>query len=68
MSQALVAGADEYRSRLVMGDPALAQQSCQRSRQVLRNGDDAVSAPFAAQQHLRVGALQLNVVCVNAGG
>lgn len=27
---ALVAGAEEYRSRLVMGDPALAQQGCQR--------------------------------------
>lgn len=65
--QALVAGADEYRSRLVVRDSVLGQQGCQCSRQILRNGDDAVSAPFAAQQHLRVRPFQLKVVCVDAG-
>ncbi len=62
--QALVAGADEYRSRLVVRDSVFGQQGCQCSRQILRNGDDAVSAPFAAQQHLRVRPFQLKVVCV----
>ncbi len=65
--QALVAGADEYRSRLVVCDCVFGQQGCQCSRQILRNGDDAVSAPFAAKQYLRVRPFQLKVVCVDAG-
>lgn len=44
--------ADKDRSWLVVRDSVFAQQGGQRSRQVASNGDDAISAPLAVQQHL----------------
>ena len=67
-SQAFIVGPDENRPRLVMGDSAFFQQGRHHSHQILGNGDDAVSAPLAAEQHLRVRSPQLKVVCVDASG
>ena len=66
--QAFVVGPDKNRPRLVMGDSAFFQQGRHHSHQILGNGDDAVSAPLAAEQHLRVRSPQLKVVCVDASG
>ena len=43
-----------------------AQQGRQRSHQILRHGNDAVSAPLAVKKHLRTAPLQLKIVRVDA--
>jgi hypothetical protein len=64
--QALVVGPDEDWLRLMMAEAAFAQQGRQRSHQILRHGNDAVSALLAVKKHLRTAPLQLKIVRVDA--
>lgn len=65
--QAIVVGLDGDWPRFTMGEATFAQQIRQRSHQILRNGNDTISAPLAVKQHLRAPSLQLNVVRVDTG-
>ena len=65
--QAFVVSPDEDWLRLMMAEATLTQQGRQRSHQILRHRNDAVSTPLPVEQHLRAAPLQLKIVRVDTG-